>query len=133
VILTSEVATADHGLLLPRQAALEFLFTLALESAMRLSEMYTLEIKQFDVPKRTAFLERPRMATSARYRLRPWRSKRFKTTAAMCAARREVWKDSSLAASWCFRGGKASEARSRCGAPLGSYHVSSRESLLRQR
>lgn len=57
-ILSSDAETADHGLLLPRQAALEFLFALALESTMRLSEMYTLELKQFDVAKRTVFLDK---------------------------------------------------------------------------
>jgi integrase len=49
---------ASGARVLLRQAALEFLFTLALESAMRLSEMYTLELKQFDAAKRTVFLDR---------------------------------------------------------------------------
>lgn len=40
------------------QPALIFLFELALESAMRLREMFTLELSQFDVEKRTAFLDR---------------------------------------------------------------------------
>ena len=39
-------------------AALQALFDLALESAMRLSEMYTLEIGQVDFAKRTVFLDR---------------------------------------------------------------------------
>ena len=38
--------------------ALQALFDLALESAMRLSEMYTLEVGQVDFAKRTVFLER---------------------------------------------------------------------------
>ena len=56
-VLDTGKTVLDRRLLLRRQAALEFLFTLALESAMRLSEMYTLEVKQFDVEKRTAFLD----------------------------------------------------------------------------
>ncbi|MEX3916006.1 site-specific integrase [Paraburkholderia sp. BR10872] len=40
------------------QPALAFLFELAIESAMRLREMFTLETGQFDIAKRTAFLDR---------------------------------------------------------------------------
>jgi integrase len=58
VVLGQDKRETDHGRTLLRQAALEFLFTLALESAMRLREMYTLEFKQFDVPKCTVFLEK---------------------------------------------------------------------------
>ncbi|WP_321798434.1 site-specific integrase [Burkholderia sp. BCC1988] len=43
---------------LPYRPALVFLFELAIESAMRMREMYTLEIAQFDVDRRTAALER---------------------------------------------------------------------------
>lgn len=57
-ILGRDKNDTDHGLNLPWHAALEFLFTLAIESAMRLSEMYTLERKQFDVAKQTAFLDK---------------------------------------------------------------------------
>lgn len=39
-------------------AALQVLFDLALESAMRLSEMYTLDASQVDFAKRTIFLDR---------------------------------------------------------------------------
>jgi integrase len=40
------------------QAALECLFSLALESAMRMREMYTLSHSQIDVAKRTVFLDK---------------------------------------------------------------------------
>lgn len=40
------------------QAALECLFELALESAMRLREMYTLSLTQVDLSKKTAFLDK---------------------------------------------------------------------------
>lgn len=43
---------------LPYRPALVFLFELAIESAMRMREMYTLDVVQFDVGRRTAALER---------------------------------------------------------------------------
>ncbi|POM20647.1 phage integrase family protein [Burkholderia cepacia] len=43
---------------LPYRPALVFLFELAIESAMRMREMYTLEVAQFAVDSRTAVLER---------------------------------------------------------------------------
>ncbi|KWZ34742.1 site-specific integrase [Burkholderia anthina] len=43
---------------LPYRPALVFLFELAIESAMRMREMYTLDVAQFDVVRRTALLER---------------------------------------------------------------------------
>lgn len=43
---------------LPYQPALVFLFELAIESAMRMREIYTLAPAQFDVLKRTAFLDK---------------------------------------------------------------------------
>ncbi|PXX39071.1 MULTISPECIES: site-specific integrase [Burkholderia] len=43
---------------LPYRPALVLLFELAIESAMRMREMYTLELVQFDVERRTAALER---------------------------------------------------------------------------
>lgn len=43
---------------LPYRPALVFLFELAIESAMRMREMYTLEVAQFDIGRRTASLER---------------------------------------------------------------------------
>lgn len=43
---------------LPEGAALQALFDLALESAMRLSEMFTLTVEQVDFQRRTIFLDR---------------------------------------------------------------------------
>lgn len=43
---------------LPYRPALVFLFELAIESAMRMREIYTLAPPQFDVDKRTAFLDK---------------------------------------------------------------------------
>ncbi len=43
---------------LPWQGALECLFDLAIESAMRMREMYTLDLKQVDLKQRTVFLEK---------------------------------------------------------------------------
>lgn len=43
---------------LNEQAALVLLFDLALESAMRMSEMYTLDVSQVDFKKKTIFLEK---------------------------------------------------------------------------
>ncbi len=50
----------DHqrSLALPWQGALECLFGLALETAMRLREMFTLEFPQVDLPQATIFLEK---------------------------------------------------------------------------
>lgn len=48
---------------LPYRPALVFLFELAIESAMRMREMYTLEVAQFDVSRRTAALERTKNGT----------------------------------------------------------------------
>lgn len=50
----------DHqrALALPWQGALECLFDLALETAMRLREMFTLELSQVDLPQATIFLEK---------------------------------------------------------------------------
>lgn len=47
-----------HPMRLHEPAHLEAMFTLALESAMRLSEMYTLTAGQVDLTRRTVFLER---------------------------------------------------------------------------
>ena len=58
-ILAGEVIKAGTPrLALPAQAALELLFDWALESAMRLSEMYTLEKSQVDLKKKTLFLDK---------------------------------------------------------------------------
>lgn len=46
----------QRELVLEHPEALQTLFLLALETAMRLREMYTLEVKQVDFPKRTIFL-----------------------------------------------------------------------------
>lgn len=43
----------QRPLALKWQGAIEFLFELGLESAMRMREMYSLCVEQFDVPKRT--------------------------------------------------------------------------------
>ncbi len=51
-------AGSQRSLSLPYQAALELLFDLALESAMRLREMFTIELSQINLPKRTVFLEK---------------------------------------------------------------------------
>ncbi|WP_375592217.1 tyrosine-type recombinase/integrase [Chitiniphilus eburneus] len=48
----------ERPLTLHWQGALELLLDLALESAMRLSEMYTLTLDQIDLPRRTIFLDR---------------------------------------------------------------------------
>lgn len=48
----------QRSLTLPWQAALECLFDLALETAMRMREMYTLSIDQLDVAKKTIFLDK---------------------------------------------------------------------------
>ncbi|MDE1716029.1 site-specific integrase [Chromobacterium amazonense] len=51
-------AGRQRALALRWQGALEFLFDLALETGMRLREMYTLELDQVDEGKRTIFLEK---------------------------------------------------------------------------
>lgn len=43
---------------LPDKGALRLLYLLALESAMRMREMYTLRVAQVDLPKRTIFLDK---------------------------------------------------------------------------
>lgn len=48
----------QRALELPNREALVMLFDLALESAMRLAEMYTLERTQIDLARRTVFLEK---------------------------------------------------------------------------
>ena len=48
----------QRALALPERAALVLLFDLALETAMRLSEIYTLEWAQVDLPGRTIYLDR---------------------------------------------------------------------------
>lgn len=48
----------ERALALRYQPALEMLFDLALESGMRLREMYTLVVTQVDLKKRTIFLEK---------------------------------------------------------------------------
>jgi len=58
-VLDGKVPEArQRSLSLPYQAALELVFDLALESAMRLREMFTLELSQIHLPKRTIFLEK---------------------------------------------------------------------------
>ena len=48
----------ERALSLPKRDKLLLLFDLALESAMRLRECYTLTIDQIDLPRRTIFLEK---------------------------------------------------------------------------
>ncbi|NIE83766.1 MULTISPECIES: site-specific integrase [unclassified Burkholderia] len=48
----------ERALALPYRPAVIFLFELAIESAMRMREIYTLEVGQFDLPRRTVALER---------------------------------------------------------------------------
>jgi integrase len=48
----------QRALTLEHRESLVLLFELALESAMRLREMFTLEKRQVDLPKRTIFLEK---------------------------------------------------------------------------
>lgn len=48
----------QRALTLEHRAALVCLFDLATETAMRLSEIFTLEVGQIDIPQRTIFLER---------------------------------------------------------------------------
>lgn len=48
----------QRALELPWQGALECLLDLALESGMRLREMFTLELSQVDMPQRTIFLDK---------------------------------------------------------------------------
>jgi integrase len=58
----------QRALTLQWQAALECLFTLALESAMRMREMYTLSDAQIDLPSEPCFWTRLRTATNGRCR-----------------------------------------------------------------
>lgn len=48
----------QRALELPERPALVMLFDLAIETAMRMAEMYTLEVGQIDLAKRTVFLDR---------------------------------------------------------------------------
>lgn len=51
-------ANRERAFELPFQAAIECVFEIAIESAMRLREIYTLTIDQIDFDKRTIFLEK---------------------------------------------------------------------------
>ncbi len=53
------------------QAALEFLFELAIESAMRMREMYTLAPAQLDVRRKTAFLDNTNTGSKRQVPLSP--------------------------------------------------------------
>lgn len=55
VIDGGELARKHKPYQLPDKTALRLLYQLALESAMRLREMYTLRVRQVDLPKRTIF------------------------------------------------------------------------------
>ncbi len=52
------LAKKKGGLELQYQAACIFIFKLALDSAMRMREMYTIERAQFDVRRKTCFLDK---------------------------------------------------------------------------
>lgn len=58
VLAGEHVTDKQRPLTLEHRDALVCLFDLALETAMRLSEMYTLELPQIDLDQRTVFLER---------------------------------------------------------------------------
>lgn len=58
VIDGGELARKHKPYPLPDKVALRLLYQLALESAMRLREMYTLRVHQVDLPKRTIFLDK---------------------------------------------------------------------------
>lgn len=51
-------AARERALALKWQGALELLFDLALETSMRLRELYTLELDQVDLARRTIFLDK---------------------------------------------------------------------------
>lgn len=51
-------AGRQRAMAVVRQGALEMLFDLALETAMRMREMYTLSLAQIDIEKRTIFLDK---------------------------------------------------------------------------
>lgn len=59
----------QRSLELTWQGALEFLFDLALETAMRLREMYTLSINQLDVANKTIFLDKTQNGDKRQVRL----------------------------------------------------------------
>lgn len=52
------LARKQRPMVLPHPQSLRTLYVLALETAMRLREMYTLEVRQVDLAKRTIFLEK---------------------------------------------------------------------------
>lgn len=58
ILAGAKPAARQRALELPHAGALLMLFDLALESAMRMREMYTLEREQIDLPRRTIFLDR---------------------------------------------------------------------------
>lgn len=58
VIATGILPRKQRPLQLEHQAALKTIVTLAVESAMRMREMYTLTLDQVDLPRRTIFLQR---------------------------------------------------------------------------
>lgn len=58
VLAGGELARKYKPLQLPEPDAMRVLYVLAVESAMRLREMYTLEPRQVDLARRTVFLEK---------------------------------------------------------------------------
>lgn len=58
ILAGEKPAGRQRALALPEAAALTTLFDLALESAMRLREMFTLSVEQVDLARRTVFLDK---------------------------------------------------------------------------
>ena len=58
ITLQSNLIGVERGLNPKSQAPMTLLTTLALETAMRMREMYTVEKEQIDLPRRTVFLDR---------------------------------------------------------------------------
>ncbi len=58
VIEGGELSRKRKAYELPDKEAVKLLYLLALETAMRLREMYTLRVHQVDLPKRTIFLDK---------------------------------------------------------------------------
>lgn len=50
--------TVQRGIAMNDRLAWKLLFTLAVETAMRLREMYTLSVSQVDLDKKTIFLDK---------------------------------------------------------------------------
>ncbi|HVI60077.1 MAG TPA: site-specific integrase [Luteimonas sp.] len=102
-------ADRQRALELKEKLALATLFDLALESAMRMSEMYTLEVGQVDFTKRTVFLERTKNGSKRQV---PMTSVAKRVLKAMIGKRR-----SGLVFPW-WNGDREAETMKRCTAQL---------------